>query len=159
MNPLRQAALIISFAVIAAAAHHQFSPKSKPIPPCDAQSIQSDEVCLSSLTNPQNNPDVLWIDARPRRDWLRDGLPGSLLLTLDAAESFDNQLAEILPQLISSKRIIVYCSDQGCQASREVVRRLQHYGLQQEVKALHGGWQALNAAGWLPIGSNKSITP
>ncbi len=159
MKSVRQAAMIVCFAVAAATAHHHFFPKSPSIPICDAQSIQRDEICLNSVIDSKNNPDVLWLDARSRRDWLRDGLAGSLLLTLDASESFDQQLANILPQLISSKRIIVYCSDQGCQASREVVKRLQHYGLQQDIKALHGGWQALNAAGWLPVRNQDAAAP
>lgn len=159
MRTLRQALLILVVAIIAAAVQKRISPRSPAVIECDAQKIDREEICLSALNDSSENGTTLWLDARTRRDWLRDGLPGSLLLTLDAQESFDSQLAEVLPQLISHQRIIVYCSDHGCQSSREVVRRLQQYGLQQDIKALHGGWQALNAAGRIPVSQHKTLPP
>ena len=95
--------------------------------PCGPASLKPGEVCLETVLKDWNN-DVVWIDARRRVDWEKDGLKGSLLVTTADGESFD-------------------CSDIGCGTSLEIAKRIRDFQLVPDVKALHGGWKALQQAG------------
>jgi len=118
--------------------------------PCEISQLKDGEICLSTVMSQwQNN--VLWVDARLRSDWEKNGLPGSILLTTVNGENFDQLLEQALPVLAEGKNIVVYCSDVGCGTSLEVAKRIGEFGLAPEVKALHGGWQALQQAGLTPV--------
>jgi rhodanese-related sulfurtransferase len=125
--------------------------------------LTDDEVELSTVTGDWGGR-VLWVDARKREEWRRNGVEGSVLINLDAAEDFDSMVAEALPRLAEAKRIVVYCGDSGCGTSREVSKLLCEYGLGvkgdrknsdpeahgPEIYVLHGGWDALAKAGMVP---------
>jgi len=111
---------------------------------CDPKAIAADEVCL------QHIPDgaaVLWIDARSRADWKKNGLPGSILWNLDPAEDMNAFEAETAMRIAETPRVIVYCGDENCGVSRQVAKRILDIGLTDDVKVLHGGWRALAEAG------------
>jgi rhodanese-related sulfurtransferase len=84
---------------------------------------------------------AIWIDARPEEDFDREHVPGALLLNED-------RWNELLPPMLAAwspeKRVIVYCSAEGCGASREVARRLRKEAGLTNVFVLEGGWE-----GWL----------
>jgi rhodanese-related sulfurtransferase len=85
-----------------------------------------------------------WVDARPDNEFEREHVPGALLLNED-------RWNELLPQFLATwspeKKVVVYCSTQGCNASREVARRLRNEAqLKDEegkncVFVLEGGWE------------------
>lgn len=81
---------------------------------------------------------ALWIDARPEEQFTREHVPGALPLNED-------RWNELLPQMLAAwspeKRIVVYCSSEGCGASREVARRLREEAQLQNVFVLQGGWE------------------
>lgn len=108
--------------------------------------LAADEVELTTVVNDWGSK-VLWVDARKRADWMRDGVSGSVLITLDAAEDFDSLVAEALPRVAAAPRVVVYCGEPGCGSSREVAKRLRTFGIGPQVFALHGGWRALADAG------------
>jgi rhodanese-related sulfurtransferase len=110
------------------------------------QRLAADEVELATVLNDWQGK-VLWIDARKRADWQRDGLTGSVLVTLDPAEDFDTLVAEALPKFAAIDRAVVYCGDPGCGSSREVAKRLRDYAVGPKFFALRGGWQAIEQAG------------
>lgn len=114
---------------------------------CDPAKIGPDEICLATVQ--AEWPDVLWIDARPEAEWQQDGVPGSIHLTTVGGGSFEEQMEASLERLGGAQRAVVYCGDVGCGISKEVVKRLREYGIPPEVKALHGGSAALQAAGLL----------
>jgi rhodanese-related sulfurtransferase len=114
---------------------------------CDPARIGPDEICLATVQAEWR--DVLWIDARPEAEWKKDGVPGSIHLTTVGGGSFEEQLEVSFERLGSARRAVVYCGDVGCGISKEVVKRLREYGMPPEVKALHGGSAALQAAGLL----------
>lgn len=120
--------------------------------PCDPAAIPAGEVCLTTVTGEWGG-EVLWLDARSRAEWQRDGLPGALLVTTHASENFDELVAGALEQLAAAKRVVIYCSDTGCGTSHEVAKRLREFGIGPEYHVLYGGWRALSAAG-LVNGSN-----
>jgi rhodanese-related sulfurtransferase len=82
---------------------------------------------------------VIWVDARPDEDFARDHVPGALSLNED-------RWNELLPQFLTvwspGKKIVVYCSSLGCNASREVARRLRKEAQIPDVLVLEGGWEA-----------------
>ncbi len=114
--------------------------------PCGPASLKAGEICLETVLKDWNN-DVVWIDARRRVDWEKDGLKGSLLVTTADGDSFDKLLEQAFPRLSEGKKVVVYCSDIGCGTSLEIAKRIRDFQLVPDVRALHGGWKALQQAG------------
>jgi len=83
---------------------------------------------------------AIWIDARPDEEFARDHVPGAVSLNED-------RWNELLPQFLAvwspEKKIVVYCSSQSCNASREVAHRLRNQAQppMQNVFVLEGGWE------------------
>jgi rhodanese-related sulfurtransferase len=81
---------------------------------------------------------ALWVDARPDVEFERDHIPAAVLLNED-------RWNELLPQFLVTwspeKRVVVYCSSQSCNASREVARRLRDEAQLKNVFVLQGGWE------------------
>ena len=81
---------------------------------------------------------VIWVDARPEEEFGRDHVPGAVSLNED-------RWNELLPQFLQNwspeKRIVVYCSSQSCNASREVAKRLRDQAQLKNVFVLEGGWE------------------
>ena len=82
---------------------------------------------------------AIWVDARPDDEFARDHVPGALSLNED-------RWNELLPQFLAvwspQKKTIVYCSSVGCNASREVARRLRKEAQLPDVYVLKGGWES-----------------
>jgi len=82
---------------------------------------------------------AIWIDARPDADYAREHVPGAISLNED-------RWNELLPGLLTvwspDKKLVVYCSSQSCNASREVARRLRDEAQLKNVFVLDGGWEA-----------------
>jgi len=87
---------------------------------------------------PAWNGNTIWVDARPDAEFEREHIPGAVLLNED-------RWNELLPQFLDSwspeKRVVVYCSSQSCNASREVARRLRDEAQLKNVFVLQGGWE------------------
>jgi rhodanese-related sulfurtransferase len=87
---------------------------------------------------------AIWVDARPDAEFESDHVPGALLLNED-------RWNELLPQFLATwspeKRVVVYCSSQSCNASREVAKRLRDEVQLKDnegkncVFVLDGGWE------------------
>jgi rhodanese-related sulfurtransferase len=83
---------------------------------------------------------VIWVDARPDAEFERDHVPGAILLNED-------RWNELLPQFLQQqwspeKKIVVYCSSQGCNLAGDVARRLHEEArLPNEIRVLKGGWE------------------
>ena len=81
---------------------------------------------------------AIWVDARPDEEFARDHVPAALSLNED-------RWNELLPQFLAAwspgKKIVVYCSSLGCNASREVARRLRREAQLPDVFVLEGGWE------------------
>ncbi len=81
---------------------------------------------------------AIWVDARPDNEFASDHVPSALLLNED-------RWSELLPQFLAAwspeKKIVVYCSSQGCNASRAVARRLRKEAQLPNVFVLEGGWE------------------
>jgi len=81
---------------------------------------------------------AIWVDARPDNEFERDHVPSALSLNED-------RWNELLPQFLAvwspEKKVVVYCSTQGCNASREVAHRLRSEAQLKDVFVLEGGWE------------------
>jgi len=119
---------------------------------CDPAKLAADEVCLEQLDNASP---LLWIDARSREEWQRNGLPGSVLWNLDPAEDMQAFEADAATRIFETPQVIVYCGDENCGVSRQVAQRIRQLGLDAEVSVLYGGWRALAEAGRVK-GSNPT---
>ena len=104
---------------------------------CDPATLKPDEVCLQQISTGDK---ILWVDARHRKDWEKNGLPGSVLWNLDSDEDMQAFEADVAPRIIETPRVIVYCGDENCGLSRQVANRIRDLQLGAEVSVLHGGW-------------------
>jgi rhodanese-related sulfurtransferase len=81
---------------------------------------------------------AIWVDARPDVEFERDHIPGAVQLNED-------RWNELLPQFLAAwspeKRVVIYCSSQSCNASREVARRLRDEAQLKNAFVLQGGWE------------------
>lgn len=111
---------------------------------CDPAIRKADEICLSEITNTNG---ILWIDARSRAAWQKNGLPESILWNLDPAEDMQAFEANNAEKIATAKKVIIYCSDENCGLSRQVAERIRKLDLGPQVLVLHGGWRALKDAG------------
>ena len=112
---------------------------------CDAATIEDNEVCLKTVVESWGDETVLWVDARARKDWERERVSGAVLLNIDPAEDYEAMLAEAVEGLAMADRVVVYCGQSGCRASKEIVERLESTGLARDVRALVGGMKVLKA--------------
>ena len=83
---------------------------------------------------------TIWVDARPDEEFARDHVPGALSLNEDR---WNELIGPFLATWTPDKKVIVYCSSQSCNASREVARRLRNQTQPpiQNVFVLEGGWE------------------
>jgi rhodanese-related sulfurtransferase len=144
MKPWVQLAAVIGISCAAGSATYLIRGAPDRRVPCDANALGADEVCLGRVTGEWRG-EVLWVDARSRADWRRDGVPGSVLFNIDPAEDMNQIEAEAAQRISEATRVVVYCASESCGTSRQVAGRIRAMGLGPQVYVLHGGWQALRA--------------
>jgi rhodanese-related sulfurtransferase len=144
MNSVAQ--LLVVVGLSAAGAGGTYLVKGAPVRTvavvCDPKTLKPDEVCIDQVTGP-----VLWIDARPRADWLKNGLTGSILWNLDPGEDANAFEEAAMLGIAENPRVVIYCSSEACGVSRQIAAKVNALGMATEVKVLRGGWDALNGAG------------
>lgn len=113
---------------------------------CDPAVLKPDEICLEQVPD---GAEVVWVDARPRKDWEANGLPESVLWNLDPTEDMQVFEAEAAARILMTPFVVVYCGDENCGVSRQVAGRIRALDMGAEIKVLHGGWRALSEAGWV----------
>ena len=131
---LRQALIIAAFALLPAIGEaiyfRQRVSWQSPIPTSEMVTVDQARAWGAN---------VIWVDARPDADYAREHVPGAISLNED-------RWNELLPGLLEAwspeKKLVVYCSSQSCNASREVGRRLREEAQLKDVFVLEGGWEA-----------------
>ena len=144
MNPVAQLAAITAVALAAAGITWRVKGPPVRVVHCDPATLKPGEICLESIPA---GADVVWVDARPRADWEKSGVPGSMLWNLDPAEDMQAFEAEAVARIAANPRVIVYCGDENCGVSRQVADRIRSLDLGAEISVLRGGWRALSEAG------------
>jgi rhodanese-related sulfurtransferase len=147
MNTPAQFAVIAAISLAAAGVSWLLkpAPAEKTAFVCDPAAIREDEICLADVKG-----NVLWVDARPRGEWQKNGLKGSILWSMDPGEDANLFEAEAAPHIAAAELVVVYCGSEKCGTSREVADRIRRLGFGPEVKALHGGWDALRGSSSAP---------
>lgn len=153
MNGLGQLAAIVGISLAATGGTYWIKGPPARKFACDPATLKSDEVCLEQI--PAGGK-VLWVDARSRKDWMKDGLPGAVLWNLDPSEDMQAFEADIAMRIMQTPRVIVYCGDENCGLSRQIAARILGLQLGAEVSVLRGGWRALSEAGWIKGSNPKS---
>lgn len=142
IKALAQAAAILAIALSAAGATWWIV--GPPDQGCDPAKLADGEICIQDVPTDR---EVVWVDARSRADWKRNGLEGSILWNLDSVEDANAMEAEAVTRIFNSPYVVVYCGDKGCGTSKKIAERIRELQLGAEVHVLHDGWQALKQAG------------
>lgn len=121
--------------------------------PCTEELLKPGQVCLETV-NEWEKGSFLWVDARPRHLWERNGMEGAILLTDDNEENFDELDAGFMMAVFGDgtpfEKVVIYCNEEGCGSSEAIATHLRNSHAQSlgfEVYVLYGGWKALAAAG------------
>lgn len=135
----RSLAWLLGAAFLFAAAHASLNPRARAVL---LGSLPPGEISIDDARS--HRGPILWIDARPAAEFARGHVPDAV--NLPEAE-WESRITEVLVRWEDGRRVIVYCSESGCLASRHVAERLRgkDYGL-RDVWVLHGGWGAWQAA-------------
>jgi len=152
MKAIRQLATIVGISLAAAAGTCWIKGAPVRVFSCDSASLKPGEICLQQIPL---NSQVLWVDARLRKDWLANGIPGSVLWNLDGTEDMQAMEAEAAIRIIDTPRVIVYCGDENCGLSHQVADKIRALQLGAEVSVLRGGWRALSEAGRIKDSNQK----
>ena len=144
MNPPVQLAVIAALSIAGAGVTWLVKGPPVRVIHCDPATLKPDEICLESIPV---RADVVWVDARPRADWEKSGVSGSMLWNLDPAEDMQAFEAEAVARIAANPRVIVYCGDENCGVSRQVADRIRALDLGAQISVLRGGWRALSEAG------------
>lgn len=113
-------------------------PKHPQIFVCDPTAIAEGEICLADVVE-----GALWIDARPRSDWEKNGVEGSILWNFDPAEDARKFESDAAMRIIEAPLVVVYCGSEACGTSKQVADLISKLDLGPPVKVLYGGWDAL----------------
>jgi len=153
MNALGQLAAVVGISLAAAGGTYWIKGPPGRALICDLATLKPGEVCLEQIS-----PDakVLWVDARLRKDWVKIGLPGSVLWNLDPGEDMQTFEAEVAMRILETPRVIVYCGDENCGLSQQIADKIRGLQLGAEVSVLRGGWRALSEAGRIKDSNPKS---
>lgn len=113
---------------------------------CDPSNLKPGYICFDDATALEN---VVWVDARPRELWEKNGFPGSVLLTDHPSEDWPTLLAEAFESLAMADHVVVYCATEGCGSSAPVSEKIHTLDLlpRENVFVLAGGWKALREPG------------
>ena len=133
VSPVRQALLLIALAFVPAIGEAiYFRNKVSWQSPVPASELVTVDQARSWGDN------VIWVDARPDNEFEGDHIPGAILLNEDR---WTDLLPQLLGQWSPEKKVVVYCSAQSCNASREVAKRLRDEAQLRNVFVLDGGWE------------------
>lgn len=86
---------------------------------------------------------VLWVDARSTVDYGAGHIPGAVALS---ESDWEKQFAAFVDVWSPERKVVVYCSQLECSASRHVAERLREDLGSVEVYFLRGGYEAWKAA-------------
>jgi rhodanese-related sulfurtransferase len=146
MNLAVQTAVIAGAALVASAVTFKIAGPPERGVVCRQDALKPGEICLEEVTRRWEGK-VLWIDARQRVDWEKNGVPGSILWNLmEDQQAFE---AVAMERLVEGLPVIIYCDSASCGVSAQVAVKIRALEVAPEVHSLHGGAEALKAAGML----------
>ena len=135
--------MILLVSVLAAFATWQVTGGPEQKVQCKSSELKSGYICFSDA---KELPGVVWVDARERNLWEKNGFSGSIFLTDHPSEDFPTLMAEAFESLAMAEFVVVYCATEGCGSSEPIAEKIKELGLlpEENVYVLSGGWKALN---------------
>jgi len=133
MTGSREAGLILLAAVVLAGATAAIHPNR---PSFLAAPDDPNEITLAQTSSQAGK--TLWVDARPESDFAGDHIPGAISLNFD---NWPEQFPKFLDRYDPAEQVVVYCSADSCQLSREIAAKLRASGV-ADARFLKGGWEA-----------------
>ncbi|MGC6425377.1 MAG: rhodanese-like domain-containing protein [Akkermansiaceae bacterium] len=116
---------------------------------CNEDELEPGHVCLETVRSWERGSH-LWIDARPRELWEKNGVSGSVLLTDDNNEDYDLLFEGFMNAIFNGgdifPHVVIYCNEAGCGSSKAIAEKLRNEVADElgfKVHILHGGWKAL----------------
>ena len=97
-----------------------------------------------SITEIDEFPNALWVDARTLDEFETKRVAGSILLN---EENWEGLLFPLLEQWDPNHPILVYCGRSACLRSLDVAKRLRSELGVESVYAIEGGWHRIVEAG------------
>lgn len=146
---LRELAFLLALSATLGCLHHALR-ANRPffIPPSNPAAASLPIVTAREVRDSLGSPQVALVDARPSEAFAKETIPNSLSLPLHS-----NWEEETLERLRKTPYVVVFCSDERCQVSREVALSLQARGV-SGVKVFPGGMKAWKEMGF-PISAGQ----
>lgn len=109
---------------------------------CDPAELDAGSICFADAARLEN---VLWVDARTRELWVRNGQPGSVLLTDHPSEDWPSLLEDAFEHIAMADNVVVYCATEGCGSSGPVSQKIRSLEIlpSENIYVLAGGWKSL----------------
>lgn len=133
--------IIVGAAVLLGAFNMMTNPKA---PVYGKGRVNEGEVEISKLPP---SDQIIWIDARSRKDYEAGHIKGALLINEDC---YYVQIGALVQIYNKSLTPIVYCSMEACDSSKNIAILLKKEVGADNILVLHGGWEAVQASN-LPI--------
>lgn len=127
-----------------------FAPRRQP--PCRQEQLPPGRICPETLAA-QYGDRVVWVDARSQGDFELNHLmlPENRMFPIRKGPEMQQQIDAAIDRMLQAAErqecIVVFCTA-ACTASEEIAAELRELGmLEAPIYILHGGWDALKAAG------------
>ena len=127
-----------------------FAPRR--LPACVQSKLPEGRICLETLRT-RHQDRVVWIDARSQSDFelnhlmLAENRMFPIRKGAEMQQQIDAAIGRMLEAAERQECIVVFCTAE-CTASEEIAAELRELGLiEAPIYTLHGGWDALRAAG------------
>ncbi len=122
--------------------------------PCSESDLKEGHVCLKTVLS-WGEDQVLWVDARKRKEWQKNGIKNSLLFNDQKDENLDDLDAAFMEVQAVTPRphVVIYCDTDACGTSEIVAKHLRENFAEMlgfKVWVLYGGWKALAAEEMIP---------
>jgi len=117
--------------------------------PCAQSDLKQGQVCLATVLEWPSDQ-VLWVDARKRGEWEKNGLEGSVLFNDQKEENLDDldEAFMMVQATAPRENVVIYCGTDACGTSEIVAKHLRENFAEMlgfKVWVLYGGWKALAA--------------
>ena len=139
---------ILAGITLLAAAVTYFAHPHAPALYLQSETVKDGEILVAEARAAMKAPGVIFIDARVKARFEAGHIPQALPLC-ESEPDYPAQLSVVADALqqAQEKLTVVYCDGKKCQASHEIAEILRGFHpIPDNVKVLHGGWPAWQAA-------------
>ncbi len=136
-----EAALLVALAAVSSGVLLAATPRRATTLPAAASAGPAGSESIT-VSEAQALPGALWVDARSSQEYAAGHVPGAV----SCPEASDD-LAPVLAAWSTGQLVVVYCSSDACDASRDLAAQLRPELAGASVRFLLGGWDAWRGRG------------